>query len=102
MPQPTSWERMQKQTGKQPSVVKGDLTGKTVCVLGALWAANLAAVLIYIFYLQGANTGIGFETVKHFASMNAARIILACRSAARGEEALYSSFFFIIFTSDTL
>ncbi|KAJ7140846.1 short-chain dehydrogenase [Mycena epipterygia] len=61
---------MQKQTGKQPPVVKGDLTGKTVCVLGA-------------------NTGIGFETVKHFASMNAARIILACRSAARGEEAIH-------------
>ncbi|KAJ7663843.1 hypothetical protein DFH06DRAFT_1128222 [Mycena polygramma] len=42
-------------------VVKADLTGKTVIVLGA-------------------NTGLGFEATKHFASMNAGGLILALRS----------------------
>ncbi|KAF8134745.1 short-chain dehydrogenase [Mycena galopus ATCC 62051] len=58
----------QRQKNQAP-VVKADLTGKTVCVLGA-------------------NTGIGFETCKHFAKMNAGRIILACRSQTRGQEAV--------------
>lgn len=48
-----------------------DLTGKNVIV-------------------TGANTGIGFETAKHFARMKPARLILACRSEARGREALES------------
>ncbi|KAJ6586340.1 hypothetical protein DFH09DRAFT_1432174 [Mycena vulgaris] len=66
---PSIWEGLRKQLTKQPPVVKSDLTGKTVCVLGA-------------------NTGIGFQTCKHFASMNPGRIILACRSAARGQAAV--------------
>ncbi|KAJ7284621.1 hypothetical protein C8J57DRAFT_1053099 [Mycena rebaudengoi] len=53
----------------QPPVTKADLTGKTICVLGA-------------------NTGIGFEAIKHFVSMNPGRIIMACRSQARGQEAV--------------
>ncbi|KAF8206573.1 hypothetical protein K438DRAFT_1904702 [Mycena galopus ATCC 62051] len=53
----------------QPPVVKVDLTGKTVIVLGA-------------------NTGIGFEASKHFAAMNPARLILACRSQSRGQAAV--------------
>ncbi|KAJ8482940.1 hypothetical protein ONZ45_g14773 [Pleurotus djamor] len=36
----------------------------------------------------GANTGIGFETVKHFAAMNPAKIILGCRNEERGAAAL--------------
>ncbi|KAJ6537643.1 hypothetical protein B0H19DRAFT_961692 [Mycena capillaripes] len=67
--QPKLLARIKSQTGKQPPVVKADLTGKTVCVLGA-------------------NTGIGFQAVKHFATMNPARIILACRSQTRGQEAV--------------
>ncbi|KAJ7465913.1 hypothetical protein FB451DRAFT_1041224 [Mycena latifolia] len=66
---PTFWQSLSGQLAKQPPVVKGDLTGKTVCVLGA-------------------NTGIGFQTCKHFASMNPERIILACRSSARGQAAV--------------
>ncbi|KAJ7816967.1 hypothetical protein B0H14DRAFT_2843855, partial [Mycena olivaceomarginata] len=50
-------------------VVKANLTGKTVLVLGA-------------------NTGLGFEATKHFASMNPGRIILACRSQNRGRAAV--------------
>jgi len=52
-------------------VLRTDLTGKTVIVIGA-------------------NVGIGFEASKHFARMNPARVILACRSKNKGEEALAS------------
>jgi len=47
----------------------GDLTGKTVLVVGA-------------------NGGIGFEASKHFAKMKPGRLILACRSAERGAQAV--------------
>ena len=48
-----------------------DLTGKTVVIIGG-------------------NTGIGFEAAKHFARMKPARLILACRSEAKGKAALES------------
>ncbi|KAJ7590397.1 hypothetical protein C8J56DRAFT_1140345 [Mycena floridula] len=48
-----------------PEVISEDLSGKTVA-------------------LVGANTGIGFEAVKHFAKMNPARMILGCRSEEKG------------------
>jgi len=56
---------------KMPPVIETDLTGQTVVVVGA-------------------NTGIGFDATKHFATMNPARLILACRSKERGEAALQS------------
>ncbi|KAJ8501872.1 hypothetical protein ONZ45_g11986 [Pleurotus djamor] len=52
-----------------PPVQKRDLTGKVVIV-------------------TGANTGIGFEAAKHFATMNPAKLILACRNKEKGEAAL--------------
>ena len=51
-----------------PPVVKVDLTGKIVV-------------------LVGANTGLGFEAAKHFASMGPAKLILTCRDAGKGEDA---------------
>ncbi|KAJ7132349.1 hypothetical protein C8R44DRAFT_698800 [Mycena epipterygia] len=57
------------QLVKQAPVSKADLTGKTVVVLGA-------------------NTGLGFEATKHFAAMNPARLILACRNQSKGEAAI--------------
>ncbi|KAJ7493234.1 hypothetical protein B0H11DRAFT_2190852 [Mycena galericulata] len=60
---------LRMQWGAQEPVVKADLTGKTVIVLGA-------------------NTGLGFEATKHFASMNPGRLILACRSQSRGQAAV--------------
>ncbi|KAJ7872976.1 hypothetical protein B0H13DRAFT_2236246 [Mycena leptocephala] len=71
--QPKVSTRLKAQRSKQPPVVRADLTGKTVCILGA-------------------NTGIGFQACKHFATMNPGRIILACRSKARGQEAVESAF----------
>jgi NAD(P)-dependent dehydrogenase (short-subunit alcohol dehydrogenase family) len=59
------------QRAKPPPVEKVDLTGKTVIVIGA-------------------NAGLGFETTKHFASMNPGRLILACRSENKGKAALES------------
>ncbi|KAJ7650738.1 hypothetical protein FB45DRAFT_974495 [Roridomyces roridus] len=57
------------QYAKRPPVTKVDLTGKTVLVVGA-------------------NAGLGFETSKHLATMNPGRLILACRSQSKGQEAV--------------
>ncbi len=60
---------LRDQLSTVPPVARADLTGKTVVVVGA-------------------NTGLGFEAVKHFARMNAGRLILACRSRGKGEAAI--------------
>lgn len=52
-----------------PIVETADLSGKTVLVVGA-------------------NVGIGLEASKHFARMQPARLIIACRSEAKGKAAL--------------
>ncbi|KAG2139821.1 uncharacterized protein EDB93DRAFT_1090014 [Suillus bovinus] len=52
-----------------PPVETADLSGKTVLVVGA-------------------NVGIGLEASKHFARMQPARLIIACRSEAKGKVAL--------------
>ncbi|CAK5283324.1 unnamed protein product [Mycena citricolor] len=57
------------QWSTQHPVVKADLAGKTVVVIGA-------------------NTGLGFEASKHFAQMNPGRLILGCRSESKGMEAV--------------
>ncbi|KAF4607506.1 hypothetical protein EYR38_001578 [Pleurotus pulmonarius] len=58
-----------EQVGKVPPLEKYDLTGKVVLVVGA-------------------NTGLGWEAAKHFATMNPARLLLACRSKERGTAAV--------------
>ncbi|KAJ7765295.1 hypothetical protein B0H16DRAFT_1796663 [Mycena metata] len=63
------WNFVRDQWSTNAPVVKVDLTGKTVLVLGA-------------------NTGLGLEATKHFASMNPGRLLLACRSASRGQDAV--------------
>ncbi|KAK7687179.1 hypothetical protein QCA50_009683 [Cerrena zonata] len=50
----------------RPPVVKADLSGKTVAVIGC-------------------NTGIGLEIAKHFAIMNPARVICGCRSQEKAD-----------------
>ncbi|KAJ7708868.1 hypothetical protein B0H17DRAFT_1031140 [Mycena rosella] len=60
---------LEDQRAKQPPALSIDLAGKTVVVLGA-------------------NTGLGFEATRHFATMNPGRLILACRSRSKGEAAV--------------
>ncbi|KAG6841195.1 hypothetical protein C0991_000992 [Blastosporella zonata] len=60
---------LREQLTPVPPVVKADLEGKTVIVIGA-------------------NTGLGFEACRHFARMNPTRLILACRSTVKGEAAV--------------
>jgi FlaA1/EpsC-like NDP-sugar epimerase len=60
---------IQGQWWKVAPVENVDLTGKTVVVVGA-------------------NVGLGFETAKHFASMNPKRLVLGCRSQEKGQAAL--------------
>ncbi|TFK22499.1 NAD(P)-binding protein [Coprinopsis marcescibilis] len=50
-------------------VTKANLTGKTVIVIGA-------------------NTGIGFQAAKHFATMKPAKVIVACRNKDKGVAAV--------------
>ncbi|KAF2670506.1 NAD(P)-binding protein [Microthyrium microscopicum] len=38
--------------------------------------------------VTGSNTGIGYEAVKHFIRLNAAKIILAVRTTAKGDAAI--------------
>ena len=54
-------------------VLTADLSGKSIIV-------------------TGANTGLGLEAAKHFARMDPARLILACRSEIRGKEAAEGEF----------
>jgi retinol dehydrogenase-12 len=62
---------IREQWSAIPPLATADLAGKTVMVIGA-------------------NTGLGFEASKHFARMNPARLILGCRSLAKGEAAVES------------
>jgi NAD(P)-dependent dehydrogenase (short-subunit alcohol dehydrogenase family) len=52
-----------------PPVETVDLSAKTVLVVGA-------------------NVGIGLEASKHFARMQPARLIIACRNESKGKAAL--------------
>ena len=58
---------------KAPPLVTADLSGQTVVVVGA-------------------NTGIGFETAKHFAGMSPGKLVLGCRSEDKGKAAVESKF----------
>ena len=51
-----------------PELEKQDLSGQTVLVVGA-------------------NVGLGLEAAKHFASMGPGKLILACRSIKKAEDA---------------
>jgi retinol dehydrogenase 12 len=55
--------------GPVAPLINADLTGRAVLVVGA-------------------NVGLGYAAAKHYASMNPDRLILACRSLARGEAAI--------------
>ncbi|KAJ7078774.1 hypothetical protein C8R44DRAFT_910112 [Mycena epipterygia] len=65
----TFWDFVKHQFATLEPVLKEDLTGKTVII-------------------SGANTGIGLEAAKHFATMSPGRLILACRSESKGQVAV--------------
>ncbi|KAL4254011.1 NAD(P)-binding domain superfamily protein, partial [Pleurotus pulmonarius] len=65
----STWAFINAQWRRVPPVEKDDLSGKTVVVIGA-------------------NTGIGYETAKHFATMNPARLIMGCRNQEKGAAAV--------------
>lgn len=67
----STWAFIKAQWERVPPVEKDDLTGKTVVVVGA-------------------NAGIGYETAKHFATMNPGRLIMGCRSQEKGAAAVAS------------
>jgi hypothetical protein len=67
----TSSQFIRDQYLAPKSVLKANLTGKTVVIVGS-------------------NTGLGLEAAKHFASMNPGRLILACRNENKGKVALES------------
>ena len=60
---------IQDQLFKIPPVIQADLKGQTVIVVGA-------------------NTGLGFETAKHFSRMGPSKLILACRNEEKGRDAV--------------
>ncbi|KAF8159860.1 short-chain dehydrogenase [Crassisporium funariophilum] len=64
----TMMQFIREQRKAVPPAPRENLAGKTVVVVGA-------------------NSGIGFEVSKHFAQMTPGRLILACRSKERGEDA---------------
>jgi hypothetical protein len=64
---------LREQWGRPVPLLTKDLTGKVVLV-------------------TGANIGLGFEAAKHFASMNPERLIVACRSEAKGSEAIKGNY----------
>jgi len=64
-----SYLRHQFSTLPSVSSFKGDLTGKTVVVVGA-------------------NVGLGLEAARHFATMNPGRLILACRNLEKATSAV--------------
>jgi NAD(P)-dependent dehydrogenase (short-subunit alcohol dehydrogenase family) len=61
------------QFWKVEPVVRADLTGKTIVIVGA-------------------NVGLGFEAAKHFASMNPRRLVLGCRSPEKGQAAVQGKY----------
>jgi len=70
-----------EQWARPVPLVTEDLTGKIILV-------------------TGANIGLGFEAAKHFASMNPERLIIACRSEAKGKQAVKGGFLYLLIETD--
>jgi NADPH:quinone reductase-like Zn-dependent oxidoreductase len=69
----STWEFIANQRKTVPPAPVADLTGKTILI-------------------TGANTGLGYEAAKHFANMKPGKVIIACRSKSKGDEAVARKF----------
>ncbi|KAK6977494.1 hypothetical protein R3P38DRAFT_3123265 [Favolaschia claudopus] len=87
-PEPTIMNRLKAQTCKQPPVVEANLTGKTVVVLGGSPFLLYSEIRLMIPGSKAQTPVSDCESCKHFAKMNAGKIILACRSESRGRAAV--------------
>ena len=75
---PTSF--LWDQLSYHSRVTRKDLTGQVVVVVGA-------------------NVGLCYEAAKHFATMGAERVIMACRSKERGAAAVERTLFLTLVAS---
>nr|POF15594.1 short chain dehydrogenase sol3 [Quercus suber] len=51
------------------------------------WSQPLGRCSGKTVIVTGANTGLGKEAVRHFVGLGAAKVIIACRSTSKGEDA---------------
>ena len=80
MGNPTFLRFLWDQLSYHAPAVRKDLSGQTVVVVGA-------------------NVGLGYEAAKHFATMGAERVIMACRSKERGAAAVERTLFLTLIAS---
>jgi retinol dehydrogenase-12 len=77
---------LREQTKTLPAPVKRDLTGKVVIVTGSNVYVPRTSLISPSTTNMGYS-GLGYEAAKHLATLNPARLIIACRSISKGEEA---------------
>lgn len=55
-----------------------------------------------VIVITGANVGLGFEAARHFAALNPARLILACRNEEKGNKAVEGKNLFFFLTTKSI
>jgi len=85
------WTFVSNQWRSVAPVLRKDLSGKTVVVVGMSLCYHVhPQILSTTTRSPGANTGIGFEAALHFGRMNPERLIIGCRNEDKGNTALSS------------